>query len=63
MLIMKKLSLSFGGIDLALVGDTYYFIEVNPTGEWGWLTSCANLPIDKAIVDTLVNRGVYEKNT
>ena len=63
MIIMKKLSLSFGGIDLALVGDTYYFIEVNPTGEWGWLTSCANLPIDKAIVDTLVNRGVYEKNT
>ena len=60
---MKKLSLSFGGINLALVGDTYYFIEVNPTGEWGWLTSCANLPIDKAIVYTLVNRGVYEKNT
>lgn len=53
-LLMKQLNLSFGGIDLALVGDKYYFIEVNPTGEWGWLTSCAGLPIDKIIVDTLV---------
>lgn len=59
-LLMKQLNLSFGGIDLALVGDTYYFIEVNPTGEWGWLTSCAGLPIDKAIVDALVKRGAYD---
>lgn len=59
-LLMKRLNLSFGGIDLALVGNKYYFIEVNPTGEWGWLTSCAGLPIDKIIVDTLVKRGVYE---
>lgn len=59
-LLMEKLNLSFGGIDLALVGDKYYFIEVNPTGEWGWLTSCAGLPIDKAIVDALVERGANE---
>lgn len=45
--LMKKLNLTFGGIDLALVGGTYYFIEVNPTGEWGWLASVVNLPIDK----------------
>lgn len=54
-MLMQKLNLSFGGIDLAMVGDTYYFIEINPTGEWGWLTSCAGLPIDKAIVDALVS--------
>ena len=53
-LIMEYLNLSFGGIDLALVDDKYYFIEVNPTGEWGWLTSCVGLPIDKIIVDTLI---------
>ena len=62
MLLMQNLGLSFGGIDLALVGDTYYFIEVNPTGEWGWLTSSAGLPIDKAIVDSLVAGGAYEQN-
>lgn len=52
--LMKKLNLNFGGIDLALVDDTYYFIEVNPTGEWGWLASSVGLPIDKAIVKCLV---------
>lgn len=53
-LLMEELNLSFGGIDLALVDDKYYFIEVNPTGEWGWLTSCAGLPLAKTIVDALV---------
>ena len=32
--LMKKLELNFGGIDLAIVSGEYYFIEVNPTGEW-----------------------------
>lgn len=59
MALMQKLNLSFGGIDLALVGNTYYFIEVNPTGEWGWLASSAGIPIDKAIVDCLVTGGSY----
>jgi Glutathione synthase/Ribosomal protein S6 modification enzyme (glutaminyl transferase) len=39
---MKSLGLKFGGMDLAVVDDKYYFIEVNPTGEWGWLVSSAN---------------------
>jgi len=51
--LMRDLNLLFGGIDLALVDEKYYFIEVNPTGEWGWLVSTTNLPIDKAIVDCL----------
>lgn len=58
--LIKNLDLSFGGIDLALVGDTYYFIEVNPTGEWGWLTSSASIPVDKAIVDYMADGGAYE---
>lgn len=52
--LMNDLKLEFGGIDLALVDGKYYFIEVNPTGEWGWLVSITNLSIDKAIVDCLV---------
>lgn len=50
--LMDKLNLVFGGIDLAKVNNEYYFIEVNPTGEWGWLTS-TGLPIDKEIVSAL----------
>lgn len=52
--LMHNLGLYFGGVDLAMVNDIYYFIEINPTGEWGWLVSTAKLPIDKAIVDFLV---------
>jgi len=35
--LVKRLGLVFGAIDLALVDDCYWFIEINPTGEWGWL--------------------------
>lgn len=52
--IMQKLNLNFGGMDLAKVNNNYYFIEVNPTGEWGWLVSTADIPINKAIVSTML---------
>ena len=52
-LIMDELGLTFGGIDLALCGDEFYFIEVNPTGEWGWLVKTAGHEIHKAIADYL----------
>lgn len=51
---MHSMGLEFGGMDFALVDDTYYFIEVNPTGEWGWLVYSSHLPIDQAIVKTLM---------
>ena len=54
--LVQDLGLMFGAIDFALQEDTYYFLEINPTGEWGWLVDSANQPIDVAIVDTLVSR-------
>ena len=56
--IMKKLDLNFGGIDLAIVADEYYFIEVNPTGEWGWLEVKTGMKISQAIKKALY--GVKE---
>lgn len=52
-MLVKSLGLVFGAIDLALCDDKYYFLEVNPTGEWAWLVDSAGLPIDEAIADTL----------
>lgn len=52
-ILMKKMELSFGGIDLALADGKYYFIEINPTGEWGWLKKLTGCPIDEAIADAL----------
>ncbi len=48
---MGDLALNFGGIDLAFSRGDYYFIEVNPTGEWGWLVNTAKFPIAETIVD------------
>lgn len=52
--LMSFLGLGYGAIDFALVDGRYFFLEVNPTGEWGWLASVSNLPIDKAIVKFLL---------
>ncbi len=49
--LMDDLGLNFGGIDLAFSKGEYYFIEVNPTGEWGWLVKTAGFPIAETIVD------------
>jgi glutathione synthase/RimK-type ligase-like ATP-grasp enzyme len=53
-LLMNCLNLKFGGIDLALHNGKYYFIEVNPTGEWGWLETVAGLEISDEICNTLI---------
>ena len=46
---MNRLHLNFGGIDLAYVDGEYYFIEVNPTGEWGWLEVKTGMNISEQI--------------
>lgn len=51
--LVRRLGLVFGAIDLARVGDEYYFLEINPTGEWAWLIESAGLPIDRSIADAL----------
>lgn len=51
--LVRSLGLRFGGIDLALCNGKFYFIEINPTGEWAWLVDSAGLPIDRAIANAL----------
>lgn len=51
--LVKLLGLSFGAIDLIESNNDFYFIEVNPTGEWAWLVETANLKIYEGIVDFL----------
>ncbi|MDD2966306.1 MAG: hypothetical protein PHN64_02265 [Desulfovibrionaceae bacterium] len=58
--LMEDLGLEFGGVDFIYANGKYYFVEVNPTGEWGWLTRTANIDIDKKIANLLCSnlRGV-----
>ena len=51
--LMRRLNLSFGAIDLLKTGSDYLFLEVNPTGEWGWLCN-EERKIDHAIVEELI---------
>lgn len=53
--LMESLGLTFGAIDMAYSRGEYYFLEINPTGEWSWLVSALGLPIDTALVEALCN--------
>ena len=53
-LLTQKLGLSFAAIDLIETPHGIFFIEVNPTGEWGWL-STEERPIDRAIASWLTS--------
>lgn len=52
--LVNKLGLKYGAIDMALNNDKYYFIEINPTGEWAWLVESSGLNIYKDIVNVLI---------
>lgn len=52
-MLMSELGLNFGGIDFALSNGKYYFIEVNPTGEWGWVQTNTSYKISESIVNKL----------
>lgn len=47
--LTKALGLHYGAIDLALCGDEYYFLEINPTGEWAWLQSAIGFDISEQL--------------
>lgn len=53
-MLTQKLGLAFAAIDLIETPDGIFFIEVNPTGEWGWL-STKERPIDHSIASWLAN--------
>jgi len=53
--LIQKLNLNYGAIDLVYAENRYYFLEINPTGEWAWLIDAAGLPIDDAIAGFLAH--------
>lgn len=51
--LVSSLGLAFGAIDLVQCQDVMYFLEINPTGEWGWLFRRSGLPIAQGICNYL----------
>lgn len=56
-LMMNEMGLCFGAIDMIKSTDgEYYFLEVNPQGEWGMLQKELDFPIAERIADYLLKR-------
>ncbi|GGG11611.1 hypothetical protein GCM10010912_65040 [Paenibacillus albidus] len=52
--LVRELGLGFGAIDLIEQGESYVFIEINPTGEWAWLVEASGFNIQNSICDLLI---------
>ena len=56
--LTKKLGLRFGAIDFVLDrAGKYWFLEINPNGQWGWIETRTGFPIAAAIVSELERVG------
>lgn len=56
--LVSRFGLIFGAIDLAQVGDKFFFFELNPNGEWGWLQK--TFPIAEALTERLIHGVEFE---
>ena len=55
-LLMRNLSLNCGSLDLILGNDErYYFLEVNPVGQFGMVSKPCNYYLERAIANFLTN--------
>jgi RimK-like ATP-grasp domain len=52
--LAKELDLFFCAIDFVIHNNEYYFIEVNPTGEWAWLQTNTGYEFDSQITQILI---------
>ncbi len=53
--LMDRLGLVFGCLDMILTpAGEYVFLEVNPSGQWGWIEHKTGMPITEALVDLLL---------
>jgi hypothetical protein len=54
--LMRMLNLRFGACDLALMDDgKYYFLEVNPGGQWLFVEIMGDQPVSQAMAQALLN--------
>lgn len=56
--LVRTLDLGFGAIDLVLDRDgRYWFLEINPNGQWAWIESRTGYPIAAAIIEALLAKA------
>lgn len=53
--LTKSLGLQFAAIDLVLTpSEEYYFLEINPNGQWAWIEERTGFKLTNALVDLLL---------
>jgi glutathione synthase/RimK-type ligase-like ATP-grasp enzyme len=54
--LLKEFGLQFGAIDMILTPKRdYYFLEINPNGQWAWIEEVSSLPMAATLIDLLTN--------
>lgn len=53
--LMDKFNLTYAAIDLALYKQQTYFLEINPFGQFGFVSKIGNYHIHKKIAEWLIN--------
>lgn len=51
--MMKNLNLKFGAFDFIVSNGKYFFLEINPNGQWYWLEDILKLRISREIIKLL----------
>ncbi|HEX3778717.1 MAG TPA: ATP-grasp ribosomal peptide maturase [Pseudonocardiaceae bacterium] len=52
--LVEHLGLSFAAADFVVTAeDQHYFVDLNPSGQWGWIQAATDLPIAAAIAAEL----------
>lgn len=50
-MLMHRLNLNYGALDFIVdPNDNWYFLEINPVGQYGWIEHLTGLAITKAIL-------------
>lgn len=59
--LMRSLKLNAGSIDIIKTpADEYVFLEINPVGQFDWVSLNCNYSIEKDIAHHLINKDSYE---
>lgn len=54
MALVRQWGLRFCAADFVVTPDErYYFVDLNPNGEWGWIEKETGLPIAAAVAELL----------
>ncbi|MEK0336548.1 MAG: hypothetical protein QQN41_03835 [Nitrosopumilus sp.] len=55
---VNDFGLIFGAIDLVEYHNKFYFLEINPNGEWGWLQKKLNVNIAQNLCEIMINNDI-----